>query len=155
MSKVPVKNRPAFLICLYSTVLVDQAMHAHFCEHYQKFASLTNYPKFCHGLSQFHHNPRGILSVPIEQNVIPEQDIKDLLPSGMTLFVDEVVDFFQNHMPQVQPEAFFEALLFDPDVQILGILKAINPEVVNDVVCVAYDALKEAVELKRALVNSP
>ena len=141
ISKVPVDNRPAFLICLYFTVLVDQAMHFHFREHYQEFASLTKYPKFCHGLSQFHHNPRGILLAPIEQGVIPDQDVKNLIPAGMTLFVDEVVDFLQSHMPQIQPTTFFQALLYDPDVQIPLILKAIDPELKNDVVSITYDAL--------------
>ena len=65
----------------------------------------------------------------------------------MILFVEEVVDFLQSHLPQIQPTAFFQALLYDPDVQIPLLLKAINPELKNDVVSIAYDALREAVEL--------
>lgn len=141
-------NRPAFLVCLYSTVLVDQAMHAHFRQHYREFANLTKYPKFCHGLGQFHHNPRGILSVPVDQGIVAAQDVKDLLPAGMILLVDEVVDFFKKHMPQIEPSDFFLALVYDPDVQVLGIFSLMNPELANDVVHVAYDALYEAAERK-------
>ena len=149
ISKVPANNRPAFLICLYFTVLVDQAMHAHFRQHYREFADLTKYPKFCHGLGQFHHNPRDILSAPVDQGIVVTQDVKDLLPAGMTILVDEVVDFFKKHMPQIDPSNFFSALVFDPDVQVLGILSLINSELANDVVHVAYDALYEAAEHNR------
>ena len=148
INKVTADNRPAFLVCLYSTVLVDQAMHAHFRQHYREFSDLTKYPKFCHGLGQFHHNPRAILSVPVDQGIVATQDVKDLLPAGMTLLVYEVVDFFKKHMPQIDPSDFFSALVFDPDVQVLGILSLINPEIKNDVVCIAYDALYEAAERK-------
>ena len=148
INKVKASNRPAFLVCLYSAVLVDQAMHAHFRQHYRKFADLTKYPKFCHGLGQFHHNPRDILSAPVDQGIVATQDVKGLLPAGMTLLVDEVGDFFKKHMPQIDPSDFFSELIFDPDVQITGILKAINPEIENSVVCLAYDALTEAVEHK-------
>ena len=146
INRVPAENRAAFLICLYSTVLVDQAMHAHFRQHYREFSNLTNYPKFCHGLAHFHHNPRAILSVPVERGVVAEQEVKDLLPAGMALLVDEVVDFFQQHMPQIDPSDFFSALVYDPDVQILGISIAVNPDLANDVVCIAYEALYKAAE---------
>jgi hypothetical protein len=37
LDKISKENQAAFLVCLYFTVLVDQAMHAHFVEHYDKF----------------------------------------------------------------------------------------------------------------------
>ncbi len=36
LNNVDSQSRAAFLICLYFTVLVDQAMHAHFIEDYAK-----------------------------------------------------------------------------------------------------------------------
>ena len=146
INKVTADNRPAFLVCLYFTVLVDQAMHAHFRQHYRKFADLTKYPKFCHGLGQFHHNPRGIFSVPVDQGIVASEDVKELLPAGMSLFVDEVIEFFNKHMPQIDPSDFFSELIFDPDVQIIGILELLNPELADDVVHVAYKALRDAAE---------
>ncbi len=74
LARLPSGNLARFLISLYFTVLVDQAMHAHFREQYPRFESLTRYPKFCHGLSQFQHNPRGILLGPVEQGVITSQE---------------------------------------------------------------------------------
>jgi len=115
IARVPPENRVRFLISLYFTVLVDQAMHAHFRGQYAQFESLTRYPKFCHGLSQFQHNPRGVLLGPVEQGVVARQDVLDLLPVGMTLFVDEVAEFFCDHMPEVKASAFFEKLIWEPN----------------------------------------
>ena len=66
LKKVPSERRAVFLICLYFTVLMDQAMHSHYPSHYSRFEELTRYPKFCHGLGQFQKNPRAILSVPAD-----------------------------------------------------------------------------------------
>lgn len=86
LGRISNDRRAAFLICLYFTVLVDQAMHAHFRSAYAQFEALTRYPKFCHGLSQFQHNPRAILTVPVEQGAVRSSEIRDLLPAGMALF---------------------------------------------------------------------
>ncbi len=145
LARLPSGNRARFLISLYFTVLVDQAMHAHFREQYPRFESLTRYPKFCHGLSQFQHNPRGILLGPVEQGVITSQEVLDLLPAGMELFVAEVAEFFDEHMPEVKAAGFFEKLLWDPNVQIPELLVIVNPDLQQDVVYVAYKELKAAV----------
>ena len=138
-------NRARFLISLYFTVLVDQAMHAHFSKQYPQFENLTRYPKFCYGLSQFQHNPRGILLGPIEQGVVTSREVLDLLPTGMALFVDDVAEFFHDHMPEVKAAAFFEKLLRDPNVQIPELLVMVNPDLREDVAYVAYKELKAAV----------
>jgi hypothetical protein len=91
-------------------VLVDQAMHAHFRTDYQQFEQLTRYPKFCHGLGQFQKNPRAILSVPVEKGIVNQEEIEKTLPDGMELFAKEVVDFFQQHMQNINPTDFFEKL---------------------------------------------
>lgn len=146
LARVPSENRPQFLICLYFTVLVDQAMYSHFAKHYQVFHRMTQYPKFCHGLSQFQHNPRGILNVPVEQGLISANAINQLLPDGMTLFVDETVTYFAEHLQTVEPQEFFEKLMYDPDVQIPLLLVMVNPSLKDDVVCVAYQELSKAID---------
>jgi hypothetical protein len=148
LARVPSENRPRFLICLYFTVLIDQAMHSHCPEHYQVFHGMTQYPKLCHGLSQFQHNPRGIINVPVEQGVVSEQVINQLLPDGMTLFVDETVAYFAAHLQAIEPRDFFEKLLSDPDVQIPLLLIVLDPGLKDDVVCVAYQELRAAVDKK-------
>lgn len=141
-------NEPRFLLCLYFTVLVDQAMHAHYRNHYQKFESLTRYPKFCHGLGQFHKNPRDILLVPIERGLLEKKVIDDLLVDAMSLFVDEVLDFCKNHMTEIDPIEFLDTLLYDSDVQVPLIVVLANPEMKHDTTYLLYDALKTAVDSK-------
>jgi hypothetical protein len=148
LEKISTKNRPAFIICLYFTILVDQAMHTHFRPLYDKFESLTRYPKFCHGLGSFHKNPRGILVYPIQQRLVTQESLEELLKDGMELFVDEVHDFCRDHMPKIKPEEFFNKLLYDPDVQIPLLVVIVKPELKDDIVVKAYEALKGAVKSK-------
>jgi hypothetical protein len=123
-------------------------MHFHFREHYEAFSRLTQYPKFCHGLSQFQHNPRAILSLPVERGVVSAQAINELLPEGMTLFVDETAAFCSEHLQAVEPRDFFRKLVHDPDVQIPLLLTGMDPSLKYDVGYVAYEHLRTAVDLK-------
>ena len=148
LENVPASDRAPFLVCLYFTVLVDQAMYAHYRTHYHEFEALTRYPKFCHGLGQFQKNPRNILLAPTEKGLVPKEEVDALLVEGMRLFVDEVVDFFSHHMPEINLGEFFERLLYDPDVQIPLIVVLANPEMKSDTGVLAYEAMKKAVQEK-------
>jgi hypothetical protein len=145
LNNVPMETRPLFLICLYFTVLVDQAMYTYFQSHYHRFASLTQYPKFCHGLGQFQKNPRDILKIPVLKRMVDEIEIEKNLSVGMELFVEEVNDFLQNYMPYIDSADFFEKLTLDPDVQIPTIILKLNPEMKNDIDVKAYMSLRAAV----------
>ncbi len=145
LDKVQTQNRGMFLICLYFTVLVDQAMHSYYPGSYNHFEQLTRYPKFCHGLGQFQKNPRAILSVPVDKGFVDVSEIETHLPDGMKLFVDEVATFFSEHMPIIKTTEFFENLIYDPDVQIPELLVMLNGNLKNDVVYKAYKALRAAV----------
>ena len=146
LERVPGPSRAAFLVCLYFTVLVDQAMHEHFRGHYQRFEQLTHYPKFCHGLGQFQHNPRGILSVPIERGLVSREELHSQLEPGMGLFVAEVVSFFSDHMPQMSAAEFFAALAYDPDVQIPLLVIMLDKTVAESTDYRVYDALLQAIK---------
>jgi len=146
LENVSEQNRPAFLVCLYFTVLVDQAMHEHFRSHYSRFESLTRYPKFCHGLGQFQKNPRAILATPIEKGLADKLAVEAVLLPSMTLFVAEVASFFRDHMPEIAPSDFFGKLAYDRDVQIPEIVVAIDPSTKNHIEYKAYRALRQAIE---------
>ncbi len=148
LDSIPSERRVSFLVCIYFTVLVDQAMYTHFRSHYSTFASLTRYPKYCHGLGQFQKNPRGILLHPIECGLVSKSNLAELLVPGMDLFVEEVDDFFQNQMPAVNPQEFFDKLLYDSDVQIPLLVVLVKPELKDDIVVKAYEALRKAVKEK-------
>jgi hypothetical protein len=155
LDRIPADRRPGFLICLYFTILVDQGMHAHFRPYYDKFESLTRYPKYCRGLGQFQKNPRGILLYPVERGFGDKARLEELLKDGMELFVDRVDEFFRNHMPEISPRDFFEKLLHDPDVQIPLLLVMVKPELKGDLVVKAYKALRKATERRFPEENQP
>lgn len=70
------------------------------------------------------------------------------LSAGMELFVDEVMDFFHNYITHINPAEFFDNLLYDSHVQIPLLIVMINPEMKEDIVVQAYEALRAAVEKK-------
>ncbi len=148
LDKIPMKSRSVFLICLYFTVLVDQAMYTHYRSDYDRFEQLTQYPKFCHGLGQFQKNPRELLLAPIQKGLVDKEKMENELSDGMELFIDEVVDFFQSHMTHIDPADFFDKLIYDPDVQIPLLAVMINPEIKSDIVVQAYELLCKVVEKK-------
>jgi hypothetical protein len=148
LDKIPIESRPSFLICLYFTVLVDQAMYTHYRSDYEHFAQLTQYLKYCHGLGQFQKNPRDLLLVPVQKGMVDKSAMEKELIAGMELFIDEVVDFFHNYMKHIDPAEFFEKLIYDSDVQIPLLIVMINPEMKDDIVVKAYEALRAAVEKK-------
>ena len=132
LERVPDTKRPCFLFCIYFTVLVDQSMYSHYYQYYQRFEQLTHYPKFCRGLAQFHYNPIGILSAPIDQNLVNKEDLQSILDSGMKLFVDEVISFFRDHMTEIDPKDFFNSLVYDPDVQVPLLSVMVDKNVLDD-----------------------
>ena len=69
-----------------------------------------------------------------------------LLDPGMKLFVKEVSDFFQNHLSAINPEEFFDKLLYDSDVQIPLLVVIAQPELKDDIVVKAYNAHREEVK---------
>lgn len=118
LDRVPKSSRACFLICLYFTVLVDQAMHAHHRSQYDTFERLTRHPKFCRGLGQFQRGPREILAVPVAQRLVDREELHSRLAAGLDVFVAEARSFFRDHMPMISAADFFERLCHDPDVQI-------------------------------------
>ena len=145
LNVIPPEKRAQFLVCLYFTVLVDQGMHSHFRTLYAKFETLTRYPKFCHGLGQFQKNPRQILDIPVERGLVSCDELGRLLRDGMKLFVDEIIDFSERHMPELNPRSFFEKLIYDPDVQIPLLVVMIDPTLKKTPAWKAYESLREIV----------
>lgn len=148
LNKIPKESRPDFLICLYFTVLIDQVMYTHYRSEYDRFSQLTQYPKYCHGLGQIQKNPRELLLVPVQRGMVNKEKMENELSPGMELFIDEVVDFFRSYITNIDPADFFDKLLYDPDVQIPLLIVMINPEMKDDIVVQAYEALRVAVEKK-------
>ena len=80
---------------------------------------------------------------------VNQQQMEVILSDGMDLFVNEVFDFFEQYMDQINPNDFFEKLIYDPDVQIPILNVMLNPELKKDIVVKTYEALRNAVNKKR------
>jgi hypothetical protein len=50
------------------------------------------------------------------------------------------------YIPEINPRDFLQKLLYDPDVQIPELFVMLDPSLRDDVVCIAYKALRTAVE---------
>jgi hypothetical protein len=146
LARVPASRREEFVLCLYLTVLADQAMYTHGGAFYREFAALTQAPKFCHGLCQFQHNPRGILLAAVERGAVSRDRLVELLPDAMALLVAEMTSFFAEHGPGVSAQGFFEKLRHDPDVVIPELLVIVEPSLRDDVGYLAHCALREAMD---------
>jgi hypothetical protein len=148
LENVMPNHRARFLVCLYFTVLVDQAVYTHFPALYPRFGELTLYPKFCHGLGQSQKNPRDLLDTPVERGLVTGAALAEVIPEGMDLFVDELIDFSGRHLPELEPIDFFQKLLYDPDVQIPLLVPLLEPSVRQYPGWVAYESLRNAVAAK-------
>ena len=104
-------NRSYFIICLFITVYVDQAMYTYFGYYYDKFESLTKYPKYHGGPSSMNINPIVLFSenhieVPIDSN-----EIISYMKEGMKLFISEVKAFFNDYIPEIDYIDFFNQII--------------------------------------------
>ena len=144
LERIHAPTRPAFVVCLYFTVLMDQAMHAHFRSLHARFEELTRSPKFCHGLGQFHLNPRAILSAPIEHGLVGQEEVLKHLAEGMRTLVRDMENLLRDHLPEIPPKSFFKALVSDSDVQIPLLIVMIDESVAESPAFKAYEALRHA-----------
>jgi len=143
LERIAVERRAHFLVCLYFTVLVDQAFYNH-SDCYPQFEALTRYPKFWQGLSR-NRNPRDILDVPFDSGLVSSEAIAEIAPAGMELFVDEVVSFASEHLAEFEADVFFEKLISDPDVFIPLLVVELNPTLKNAPAWIVFEALRAAV----------
>lgn len=117
LPKVSLEQRAPLLVCLYFTILADQAMHSHFFQFHRRFEALTMYPKFLVGFGhEAHLNPVLVFTVPIQRRLVSEPSIRELIPDGMRMFVEETKDVLCRHMQEITLERFFERIMADTDV---------------------------------------
>jgi hypothetical protein len=121
---IPLEDRPNFAVCLYFTALVDQAMHYHFQNSYEKFRRLTNYPKLtgaCPGACMYMAHPTIALKCTNLFNSDPSEYInsrtetversqailKPIVEEGIVYFLKDFPDFLRKYFPEIgEPESF-------------------------------------------------
>ena len=121
---ISLEDRPNFAVCLYFTALVDQSMHYHFRNSYERFRMLTNYPKLtgaCPGGCQHMANPRIALKCMNLFDCDPSEYIdsrretakrnqtilEPIVEEGIAYFLKDFPEFLRKYFPEIpEPESF-------------------------------------------------
>jgi len=119
ISDIPLDQKELFIISLFTIVVIDLNMHAHFREYYPVFRRKTMYPKF--GWSGFGIHivkPKKLLSIPVDQENLTFAGFDEHSTYYADYFFDSFDRFFTMNNIPITPEQFFQALLTDPDFQV-------------------------------------
>jgi len=126
---VPLDDRPNFAVCLYFTALVDQSMHYHFRQYYDRFERMTNYPKLtgaCPGACMYMAHPTIALKCVNLFDCDPSEYInsrsetversqvilKPIVEEGIAYFLKDFPHFLRTYFPEItQPESFARRVL--------------------------------------------
>jgi hypothetical protein len=117
LKEVAANNRPAYLACLYYSVLFDQGLCHHAHAEYKQKARFRRYPKFCPGFNRGHMNPRGILRFPMRWGLVSPEELKGLAAPAANLFVAEYIGIIGEHFPKLDLSNFFYLLTRFPEVE--------------------------------------
>lgn len=124
LKAVAPENREYFLICLFITITVAQAMYTYYPTYYRRFRQLTCYPNFgwCE-INPRNENPKLLLNIPLKNRtrispVVDFEKLNAMMPRGMELFYDETDIYFKDYQQEINTVEFFKKLLADPDFQI-------------------------------------
>ena len=114
IENVPRDDRSRFVLCLFMVVLTDQALYTYFRTSYETWRRRTNFPKFgWSGFGPHNENPFKILYAPERANVVDTNNMLFLVRDFVSFFVDETVNYFAQHLPEVEIQGFFDAIQRD------------------------------------------
>lgn len=116
-------HRDNFVVALFFTVLVDMVFYTYYKPDYPKFQKLTMYPKFigdCLSACRVHFHPSAIFegvnnSSWMDTTISGRPDINPSKSFNQAIGVmkNEVYDFFEKHMQQIDPEEFWNRCTFE------------------------------------------
>jgi hypothetical protein len=101
-----------FATALFYTVLIDQVCHYYFRSVHPRFERLTRYPKLtgdCPGACSWNLHPSTILNgIAATPGCLGNRTRKAKLVDGSReVMRNEVLDFFDKHLPEVDGDAFW------------------------------------------------
>ena len=94
-----------FITALFYTILVDMVCYKHHKTYYEKFQSLTKYPKFigdCPGGCRFHFEPYRLFDV-INYKIDHKRSLMEAAPTMQ----NEILSFFRDYLPEIDGELFW------------------------------------------------
>ncbi len=116
LMKVAAENRPAFIACLFYTVLLDQGLYHHAHNLYKNTASCGQQPKFCQRAGKSHRNPRWIIRHALHGGLVTAEDLMRVAAPAATMILAVFVDTVGELLPQVSLPNFFHLLVNFPEV---------------------------------------
>lgn len=119
ISRIPTSQKELFIIALFSIVVIDLNMHAHFRPHYPLFRSKTMYPKFgWPGFCCHFEKPKKLLRIPVEHDHLTFSQFDEYSEQYANYFFESFEQFFKLHAIPVTSEEFFQAMLTDRDFRV-------------------------------------
>lgn len=107
------EDKEYFAVALFLTVLTDMVCFTHFKEHYNKFESLTRYPKFignCPSGCHYHFHPSNIFLAMNKGCSAKVQHLVfyDKFKEAVESMKEETVNFFDQNLNGIDGEFFWE-----------------------------------------------
>lgn len=115
LATIPEEDRPLFILSFFMVILTDQALHARFNKFYEPWRKQTRFPKFGARGMTHSDNPFLILWVPERDWLVNPHSVIDLIPEFADFYLREATTYFQEHLPDVGVQAFFDKVKGDPD----------------------------------------
>lgn len=106
------EEKEYFGVALFFTVLTDMVCFSQYKSYYQKFKSLTRYPKFignCPGGCHYHYHPNDIFFA-MNKGQEPTQDhllFYDKFIEAFDTIQNETIEFLKVHLEEIDGEAFW------------------------------------------------
>jgi hypothetical protein len=123
-------RRICFALSMFITVVSDQIMFKYFNDNYEKFRSLTLYPKFHSLMRPNGHYPYVLFQSLIEDGSLKEKDFtEDNVVAGADLFIDEILNFFHEHQKEVKGNEVLRKFIEDPDISSCKLLEKFNDKI--------------------------
>lgn len=114
MQKIPVENRPEFLLSLFMIILTDQAVYTYEKDLHRIWRENTMFPNFGHwGFGPHNENQLWILAKADTDDGL-SKNIQTLIPEFTKFLVDETQDYFAKILGnKVDIKDYFIAILND------------------------------------------
>jgi hypothetical protein len=134
-----------FIYSMFITIASDEIMYTYYNMDYSKFRTQTRYPKFglC-GLGTHIENPLTLIQHLIDENSIDIGLLQKHSISAAKLFVDEVDDYLQKYLTEVDLKDFFRKFVNDNDVRNMVSNNQVIKKIVDDISNTVENSLKQS-----------
>ena len=105
-------DREYFAVALFFTILSDMVCYTYYQGYYNKFQSLTKYPKLignCLSWCRYHLHPKEIFVAMNQGKTATEKHLvfRDKFLEAIEPMKDEMTDFFENYLTEINGEDFW------------------------------------------------